>query len=168
MYPTLFTDFTPVLVEQLRRAGFESNFRSTTDYYTRMTLGTARSFIMGHAASVRDPYFTMRLYHSRFVQPTGTSAEYIWRWANPEFDEIVDRMATTAPDDQELVQLFGQAMDIWYRELPSIPLVQWYHRIPHNETYWTNWPTEENPYVNSAYWHRTWLLVLLRLQPTQP
>ncbi len=168
VYPTLFTDFTPVLVEQLRRAGFESNFRSTTDYYTRMTLGTARSFIMGHAASVRDPYFTMRLYHSRFVQPTGTSAEYIWRWANPEFDEIVDRMATTAPDDQELVQLFGQAMDIWYRELPSIPLVQWYHRIPHNETYWTNWPTEENPYVNSAYWHRTWLLVLLRLHPTQP
>ncbi len=57
------------------------------------------------------------------------------------------------------VCLFRQAMDIWLRELPSFPILQWYHRIPHNETYWKNWPTAQNPYINSAYWHRTWLLV---------
>jgi peptide/nickel transport system substrate-binding protein len=167
VFPNLFQDFTPVLIEQLRQAGFEASFRATNDAYTRMTQGTARAFVMGHAASVRDPYFTLRLYHSRFVQPTGTAAEYFWRWRNPEFDTIVDRMAGVSPDDPELVELFRQAMDIWMAELPSIPLVQWYHRIPHNETYWENWPTAENPYVNSAYWHRTWLLVLLNLQPAQ-
>jgi len=53
------------------------------------------------------------------------------------------------------------------QELPSIPLVQWPHRIAHNETYWTNWPSEENPYINSAYWSRTWLLVLLNLEAVQ-
>ena len=37
--------------------------------------GEARAYMTGHAGSVRDPYFTMRLYHSRFVQPTGTPAE---------------------------------------------------------------------------------------------
>ena len=167
VFPNLFQDFTPILVEQLRQAGFDASFRATNDVYTRMTQGTARSFVMGHAASVRDPYFTLRLYHSRFVQPTGTAAEYFWRWGNAEFDTIVDRMAGVSPDDPELMALFRQAMEIWLRELPSIPLVQWYHRIPHNETYWVNWPTAENPYVNSAYWHRTWLLVLLNLQPTQ-
>ena len=156
-----------MLIEQLRQAGFDASFRATNDAYTRMTQGTARAFVIGHAASVRDPYFTLRLYHSRFVQPTGTAAEYFWRWKNEEFDAIVDRMAEVAPDDPELVALFRQAMDIWFRELPSIPLIQWYHRIPHNETYWKNWPTAENPYVNSAYWHRTWLLVLLNLEPTQ-
>ena len=46
----------------------------------------------------------------------------------------------------------------------AIPLVQWYHRIPHNQTYWTNWPSKENPYINSAYWHKTWLLVLLGIK----
>ena len=35
-----------------------------------------------------------------------------------------------------------QIMDIWLAELPSTPLVQWPHRIPHNETYWTNWPNQ--------------------------
>ena len=59
----------------------------------------------------------------------------------------------------------GAAMAIWLNEMPSVPLLQWYHRIPHNETYWTNWPSEDNPYINSAYWSRTWLLVLLNLQP---
>ena len=51
--------------------------------------------------------------------------------------------------------------------LPAIPLLQFYHRIPHNQTYWTNWPSAQNPYINSAYWHRTWLLVLLGLEPAQ-
>ena len=116
---------------------------------------------------MRDPYFTLRLYHGRYVQPTGTFAEYFWRWSNPEFDTLVDAMGSTAPDDPELTGLFRKAMDIWLSELPSIPIVQWYHRIPHNETYWTNWPTAQDPYINSAYWHRTWLLVLLELEPVQ-
>ena len=116
---------------------------------------------------MRDPYATLRLYHSRFVQPTGTPAEHFWRWRNAKFDALVDQMAEVAPDDPRLVELFRQAMEIWLAELPSIPLVQWYHRIPHNETYWTNWPSAENPYINSAYWHRVWLLVLLNLEPTQ-
>ena len=51
--------------------------------------------------------------------------------------------------------------------MPAIPLLQFYHRLPHNQTNWTNWPSEENPYINSAYWHRTWLLVLLNLKPVQ-
>jgi peptide/nickel transport system substrate-binding protein len=69
------------------------------------------------------------------VRPTGTAAEYYWRWSNPEFDRIVDRMGQLATEDPALQELFREAMEIWLRELPSIPLVQWYHRIPHNETY---------------------------------
>ena len=162
-----FQDIGPVIVEQLKRGGFDASFRMLSDAYDQMSQGKARAYMTGHGGSVRDPYFTLRLYHSRFVKPTGEPTQYFWRWANEEFDAIVDRMGETAPDDPELVVLFRQAMEIWLRELPSIPLVQWYHRIPHNETYWKNWPTAENPYINSAYWHRTWLLVLLGLEPAQ-
>ena len=162
-----FQDLAPVLTAQLQKAGFDASFRSTPDAYTRMAQGTAMAFIMGNGGAVRDPYFTLRFYHSRFVQPTGTHAERFWRWRNSEFDALVDLMGQTAPEDPELQTLFRQAMEIWLEELPSIPLLQWYHRIPHNETYWTNWPSAENPYINSAYWHKTWLLVLLNLQPTQ-
>ena len=73
-----------------------------------------------------------------------------------------------APDDPALVPLFRQALEIWLAELPAIPLLQWFHRIPHNQTYWTNWPSAENPYMNSAYWVRSFLIVLLGLEPAQP
>ncbi|MFC1525229.1 ABC transporter substrate-binding protein [Candidatus Latescibacterota bacterium] len=160
-------DIAAVLTAQLARAGFLANFRKTPDAGTRMMQGDARAFITGHGGSVRDPYFTLRLYHSRFVQPTGTATQYFWRWANEDFDRLVDRMGATSPDDPELAIMFRQAMEIWLRELPSVPLLQWYHRIPYNQTYWTNWPSEDNPYANPSYWARTWLLVLLGLQPTQ-
>ncbi|MBT4980794.1 MAG: ABC transporter substrate-binding protein [Gemmatimonadetes bacterium] len=163
----IFTDLAPVMAAQFKQVGFDASFRMTSDVFSRMAQGVARSFLMGNGGSVRDPYFTMRLYHSRFVQPTGTHAERFWRWSNPEYDALVDQMGQTAPDDPELQRLFREAMEIWLSELPSIPIVQWYHRIPHNETYWKNWPTAENPYINSAYWHNTWLLVLLGLEPAQ-
>ena len=76
-------------------------------------------------------------------------------------------MGQTAPDDPVLVPLFRQALEIWLAELPAIPLLQWFHRIPHNQTYWKNWPSAENPYMNSAYWVRSFLIVLLGLEPTQ-
>ena len=165
--PNLFGDITPVLVAQLRQAGFDASFRMTSDAFTRMSTGIAQAFIFGNGGSVRDPYFTLRLYHSRFVEPTGTATQYFWRWKNKDFDGIVDQMGQTAVKDPALVGLYRQAMSIWLRELPAIPLVQWFHRIPHNQTYWTGWPTAEDPYINSAYWHRTWLRVLLRLEPAQ-
>jgi peptide/nickel transport system substrate-binding protein len=163
----IFQDLTPVLVAQLQRAGFAAGFRMTADSYTRMSQGHARTYLMGHPGSVRDPHHTLSFYHSRFVRPTGESAEYFWRWRNEAFDALVDRMGQRATQDPELAALFAQAMDIWLRELPSIPIVQWYHRVPYNQTYWTNWPTAANPYTQNAFWHRTWLLVLLALQPTR-
>jgi peptide/nickel transport system substrate-binding protein len=167
VYPGLFQDFTPILVRQLRNAGFDASFRMYSDAYTNISQGTARAFIMGVGGSVRDPYFTLRLFHSRYVKPTGTATAYYYRWSNAKFDRLVDEMGKVAPDDPALIPLFRDAMDIWLAELPAVPLLQWFHRIPHNQTYWTNWPSAENPYMNSAFWVRTVLIVLLGLEPTQ-
>jgi peptide/nickel transport system substrate-binding protein len=164
---SIFQDITPVLVQQLRNAGFDVSFRMQSDSYSRMSLGEAPAFLFGNGGSVRDPWKTLGNYHSRHLQPTGTATGNFWRYDNAEFDAIVDQMAAMSPDDPALVDLYREAMTIYLDELPAIPIVQWFHRIPHNETYWTNWPTVDNPYINSAYWHRTWLLVLLGLEPTQ-
>lgn len=58
-------------------------------------------------------------------------------------------------------------MEIWLPNLPDIPLTELYHRIPYNETYWTNWPTDENPYVNGASWHLTFEMVLWNLEAVE-
>jgi len=167
VYPGLFQDFTPVLVKQLRQAGFDASFRMYSDAYTSMSSGNALAYVIGVGGSVRDPYFTLRLFHSRYVEPTGTATPYYWRWANKDFDRLVDRMGQIAPDDPALIPIFREAMDIWISEMPTIPLLQWFHRVPHNQTYWTNWPSADDPYMNSAFWVRSFLIVLLGLEPTQ-
>ena len=163
-----FQDLAPVLAAQLKRSGFDAKFRMTSDAANRIAQGTARAYMWGNFSSMRDPHFVMRAYHSRYVKPTGASAEQYWRWSNADYDALVDRMGQTATEDREaMLAIFRDMMSIWLQELPSIPLVQWPHRIAHNETYWTNWPSEDNPYINSAYWSRTWLLVLLNLRAVQ-
>lgn len=165
----LFQDITPVLVQQLRKAGFDASFKQATgpDFDERVSTGNMDAFILGHGGSVSDPYFTLRLYQSRYSAPTGERGTYPYRWSNKEYDRIVDEMGTTSPEDPKLHDLFRQAMEIWVPELPDIGLVQWFHRIPTNTTYWTNWPSADNPYINTAYWHRTSPLWIHTIKPTQ-
>jgi len=157
----------PPVVENLRRAGFDASYHMPADFYSRISQGIAKTFIFGHAASVRDPYRTLDLYHSRFNAPTGKATFPFYRWSNPEYDAIVDEMNLIAYDNPKMFDLFHKAMEIWLKELPDIPLVSFYHRNPINHTYWEGWPNVDNPYINDANWHKTLLLMLVRLQPTQ-
>ncbi len=153
----LFQDIAPILVEQLRQAGYDASFRTVVgpEFSDSVYTGNVDAYIFGHGGSIRDPYSTMNLYHSRYSLPTGERATYPYRWVNEKYDGIVDEMALTSPDDPKLMDLFKQGMELWVDALPDIGLVQWFHRIPTNQTYWTNFPSEDNPYINSAYWHRT-------------
>jgi peptide/nickel transport system substrate-binding protein len=153
----LFQDITPLLVEQLRKGGFDATFEIIVgpEFADSVYAGTVDAFILGHGGSVRDPYPTLNLYHSRYTLPTGERAQQPYRWVSPEFDALIDEMSITGEDDPNLVELFKQAMALWIAALPDVPIVQWFHRIPTNTTYWDGFPSQENPYINTAYWHRT-------------
>ena len=88
-------------------------------------------------------------------------------WKNEAYKIVDDVFVTDMANKPKLMELFRKAMEIWIPELPDIPLVQLFHRIPMNTTYWQNWPTAETPYVNGAFWHLTYAMVLWNLQPTQ-
>jgi peptide/nickel transport system substrate-binding protein len=158
-------DVTPVIVQQLRKGGFDASFKMPSNFGDLIFNGDADAYVFGHGGSVQDPYFTMRLYETQFTAPVGTPASQPYRWSNPDFDKLIDQMGTVAPGDPQLTNLFHSAMEIWLKELPDIPLVQFYHRNPVNTMYWTNWPDQNSPYINSANWHRTCELVLMGLQP---
>lgn len=151
-------DITPVLVQQLRNGGFDASFKMPADFGTLIFDGQADGFVFGHGGSVRSPYSTMGLYQ-------GKAAPYFW--SNSKFDKIVGEMAVTADNDPKLETLFHQALAIWLPNMPDIALAQFYHRNPVNTTYWTGWPDAQNPYINSANWHRTFLLALMSLKATQ-
>jgi peptide/nickel transport system substrate-binding protein len=155
----------PVLSEMLKRHGVAATMALPPDFDDRFQKGQYTGAIYGHGGSVNEPYNTLRLYQSASVAVPGGHQVNFAKWKNADYDKIVDEMYGVAPTDAaKLTVLFRKAMEIWLPELPDIQLVQNYHRIPMNTTYWKNWPTAANPYVNGAHWHLTFPMVLWNLQ----
>ena len=137
-----------VIVQQLRKAGFDAKFSATADSFRKFRTGQSLWHIFGHnGGSVFDPGDTLRMYVTRNQSPIGAMTFFVSRWGNPDFDKIVEKMDRLPIGDPGLLPLFHDAMDIWFREVVEVPLDQAYHLQALNETYWTNWPSDQNPYA---------------------
>jgi peptide/nickel transport system substrate-binding protein len=161
----------PVLVDQMRKAGFDADFQplESAVYYDEVSKGTVQAWIADLCGSVQDPYTTFSLFHSRWAAPVGqpSTGTVSSRFKNPDFDPLVDQMAKTDPADPAFGPIADKALEIWLRELPAIPLVQARLLTPFITTYWTNWPSAENNYVQPCHWCVTGSQILLNIKPVQ-
>jgi len=164
----IHSDIVPVLVEMLKAAGFDADVNFGSDAYQNMADGKEGLYMFGHGASLGDPEAALQLYHSRYSAAIGTTAggNRFSRYKNEAYDKIVDEMAPLDASDPKFTELATQAMEIYWSEQIDVPVIQWLHRIPYNQTYWTNWPTADNPAngINGAFWHHTFPLVITGLK----
>ena len=165
-----WVDLGPVVAEQLTKGGITASYIQPPDASSRMAEGNFECLMFGHGGSVRDPYFTMKLYQSSSVNIPGGHQVNFYHWENAEFDRLTDEVAKTHPilSPDKNLELFHSAMEIWLEELPDVPVLEFYHRIIMSEKNWTNWPLggQTSGYVNEASWHLTWGLVLHGLKPS--
>jgi ABC-type transport system substrate-binding protein len=163
----IHSDIGPVLVEMLKNGGFDANLNMGTDAYQNMQDGVPGLYLFGHGASLKDPYAAFELFHGRFSTGIGTTAgnNRFSRYKNPDYDAILDKMAPLSSDDPKFHELAVQALEIYWKEQIDVPIIQWLHRIPYNQTYWTNWPTTDNLAMgtNGAFWAQTGMLVVTSL-----
>jgi peptide/nickel transport system substrate-binding protein len=167
----IHSDIVPVLVEMLRAGGFDADINFGTDAITNMGEGKPGLYMFGHGASTVDPYAALNLYNSAYSSAIGTTAgNGRWsRYSNPEYDALLDTMAPLSADDPAFQDAAAKAMGIYWKDTIDCPVIQWLHRIPYNQTYWTNWPTADNPAMgeNGAFWAQTGMLVITSLKKAQ-
>jgi peptide/nickel transport system substrate-binding protein len=162
----VFSDIGPIIAEMLRQQGIDASYDMPPDFFTQLPQGTYTAALNGTGGSWIDPYFHLRNFQTS--SSAGAAPVNLTRWKNDAYDSLVDQFRVTPLDDkQKLVDLFHKAMEIWIPELPAPQITEWYHRIPMNTTYWSNWPTSQNPYVNSAFWHWTFPLMLNKFESAQ-
>ena len=170
-FESIHSDIVPVLVEMLRQAGFDAAIDFSPSAYQNMAEGAPGMYMFGHGASLKDPYAALELYHSRYSASVGTTAgnNRFSRYANPEYDKLLDEMAPLSEDDPKFQENAVKALEIYWRDQIDIPIIQWLHRIPYNQTYWTNWPTTDNVAMgtNGAFWAHTGLPVVTSLKAAQ-
>jgi peptide/nickel transport system substrate-binding protein len=171
--PDWLKQYGPPLTQQLRDGGFDAQFDSTPGLGTQVDSGEhPLGFGCKGPAGVKgmDPYFMLSIYTSAYFRPTGEPAPIWWatsRWQNQEYDEIVAQMDTLAVDDPKTMDLFVDAMDIWFRELPDVYVAQLIIRYPMSTEYWTGWPTDDDVYGFPHSWQQEFLKTIIQLQPTK-
>lgn len=157
----------PVMVAQLRKAGFDASTRAVESavYFTDVATGKAAIWIGGECGSVQDPYASFSHFHSNVSAPIGESApQNRVRFMNPRFDELVDKMAGIA-SGPEFDAAADEALKILSDELPVVPLMQARLLTPFNTTYWTNFPTAENNYQHPGHWWVTGNYIIHNVKP---
>jgi peptide/nickel transport system substrate-binding protein len=167
----IHSDLAPVLVEMLKAGGFDASVNFGNDAQTNMNNGAPGLYLFGHGASTVDPYAALNLYNSAFAAPIGTTAgnARYSRYNNPAFDAALATMAPLGADDPKFQAAGATAIGIYWKDTIDCPIIQWLHRIPYNQTYWTNWPLASNlaDGTNGAFWAETGMLVITGLKPVQ-
>ena len=93
-----------------------------------------------------------------------------WRWnseAAQAYSDVVAQMRDLPPGDPGLDALYVEAMEIWLSELPDLPISQAIKLVPFDQTYWTGWPTSDDPYIQPATWWQSTHVIIHNLQPVQ-
>ena len=163
-----------VLVEQFQRIGINATNRNEAG------ATWSEKFAFGHfearlgwqtCGSVNEPWASMNTMNTRWLQPVGERADDDeWRWSGDAADKysyLVDEIGSLPLGDPKIDELFVEAMQIWFRELPVIPITQARKIIPFNTTYWTNWPTYQNDYVHPPTWWQHTHFIIHQLVPAK-
>jgi peptide/nickel transport system substrate-binding protein len=155
--PAWLKPMGPVLEKQLRDNGFDTTFKlfdpDTNPFFDQVRSGKADMWIIVHCGSSREPFGTLQHFHSKYNSPAqGQQNIYIWansQYSNPEYDAIINQMdgILPSPTDPTYVDLTSKAVNIFLRDVPEITLAEERHVVTFNNTYWTGWMSNANPYV---------------------
>jgi peptide/nickel transport system substrate-binding protein len=176
--PQPWAPLGPVLAEQLTRAGFqaEEELDTANQWAPMHQNGEADAVAFVHCGSLYDPYDTMAQFHSKYNIPVGETDNqgggifaYHRYEGDPEFDAVLDEMEKTPPDpnDPTYVDWVTTAVDTYLRDMPTIVLAEELHVVTMNETYWTGYPTSDDPYIAPYPCWNDFTLTVFEVEPVQ-
>lgn len=174
--PQWLAPLAPVVAAQLKRAGFDAiellEPEGSSAWVDDIALGNFDTMFLVHCGSLSEPYETLKDLHSRFAPPIGEKCPSIiacTRYRNPDYDKLIDEMEGMpgSLDNPRYVELVNQAVDIYLRDMPELMLLEELHVVVFNETYWTNWPGEEDPYAAPYPPWEAWNVIVHKIQPAQ-
>ncbi len=164
----------PVLAQQLRNAGFDviNDAQQRTALSDATNAGNFEMSHGTHCGSLYDPWQTLEHFHSKYAAAPGqkiTNLRAVTRYGNPEYDALIDKMESMrpSPDDPAYLDLVRRALQIYIRDLPQVTLAEEFHTLPFNNTFWTGWPNEKDPYVAPFIPWEGFAMVIHRLRPTR-
>jgi peptide/nickel transport system substrate-binding protein len=161
-----------MIVQQWKNFGIDARIDVAQNMLnTRRAAGDFDAFIGwsvetwgGH----QDLSFFMDSWHSQFVvEPGKVQPLRNWqRWSNPELDKMIEETRTIAFDSPRGIEIGKEYIKLTTREMPIIPLMAYNVFTSMDTTYWTGFPTADNPYTNPVPNWGNSRYMFVRLKPT--
>jgi hypothetical protein len=98
--------------------------------------------------------------------PEGRNRE---RYRNPEYDALVQEVTLLADDDPRAVEIWDELLQIFFRDMITIPIEWHMWTIVLNNKYWTNYPTPyngSNPYATPKIGVAKFLPMMFNIEST--
>jgi peptide/nickel transport system substrate-binding protein len=116
-----------------------------------------------------DLAYFLDSWHSQYVAKPGQAQPFRnWqRWSSPQMDAIIERMRVTPFEDPSVVEIGRDYAKLMVQEMPIIPLMAYNVFATMDTTYWTGFPTSENPYTNPVPNWGNSRYMFARLKPRQ-
>ena len=166
--PQPWAPIGPVVGEQFIEAGFKTEeFMDTANQWqAALAAGEFDIIPLVLCGSIYDPYDSLNWFHSKNSGVGSYSDMYP---GDPRMDELIELMEATPPDtgNAAYVEWAKEAMDIFLRDMPTLIISEELHVITMNETYWTGWPNENDPYIAPYPCWNDFTLAIFHVQPTQ-
>ena len=143
-----------MIAEQWRRFGIDAKVDvAQGTLVTRRSAGdfdTIISWSVETWGGHQDLSYFLDSWHSQFIaQPGSPQPPRNWqRWPNPEIDKIIEDIRKVGFDDSKSLELGREYVKLAVREMPTIPLMSYNVFTVMDTTYWTGYPTAEDPYTD--------------------
>jgi peptide/nickel transport system substrate-binding protein len=174
---TIINTMNAALIEQLQAVGINAvQDIQTIPTFIDNLMGTKMEtyIFFGSCGSSTDPWKSMDSYSVRHIPEEGGSPSSfysnagMWNTENAaEYSEYIREIGLLRPGDPEIEELFVEAAELWLEELPAIPLIQQPIILPLNTTYWTNWPSADNPYFQPDLSSPSAYMLIHNIEPAQ-
>lgn len=115
-----------------------------------------------------DLAYFLDSWHSQYIAPPGKpqAPRNYQRWASPELDAIIEKIRRISFEDPKVLEYGRDYVKLAVQEMPTIPLMAYNVFTAMDETYWTGYPTIDDPYTDPVpNWGNTrYMMVRLKQQ----
>lgn len=155
-----------IMKQNLQSAGIDGQVDAIGDsaFFTNRSTGSFPAMITGFFGGPTPFYqYNSHLYSANDAAKSG--GQNWGHYSNPQFDALLQQYAQSS-DKAQQTALISQMQDIFYQQLPVIPLLNAANWFEYSTKHYTGWPSAQTPYaLGPTYDAPGNEIVLTHLQP---
>jgi peptide/nickel transport system substrate-binding protein len=161
------------IADSWRKAGIQVNLRQvdSAEFGVVQDTNAQRSVMLNWKNCIfsNDFLTEWRTLQIKYVQPfdsnTINNSANQYQWANKKVDELVTKAASMDTTTEEFHEIGREVIKEFITDMAYINLMGIPTTIPTNESYWTNFPKQDNYYAVPYTWWSSAKMIVANIKP---